>query len=175
MAMVKSTQAKNTDRPSSRRSFLSKLWIGLGIVALLQFLAGAVSFLVSGRKHDDKSAPELLLAGPVTDFLPGSVTLIKKGSCYLTRLDDGGFLAISRKCTHLGCAVPWIAERKQFECPCHASVFDITGQVIKSPAPRSLDLYPISFDHGMVMIDISSPVKRSGFNAEQPVYHEKVS
>jgi len=156
-----------------RRSFLARIWIGLGIVALLQVLAGAVIYFMSGRKQIEKNSPQLLQAGIVKDFPPGSVTLIAKGHLYLSRLDDGGFLAISRKCTHLGCAVPWIAEHKQFECPCHASLFDITGNVLKSPATRALDLYPISFEKDMVIINISNPIKRTGFTREQLVYTQK--
>lgn len=155
---------------SSRRSFLSKTWIGLGIVALLQFLAGTAFFLSSSRKRTDSSESQIVAAGVIADFPPGSVTLIAKGHLYLSRLDDGGFLAISRKCTHLGCAVPWVAERQQFECPCHSSIFDITGEVLKSPAPRALDLYPVTIDGDLVMIDIGKPIKRSAFAAEQIVY-----
>jgi len=158
---------------SSRRSFLTKIWIGLGITALLQAFAGAITYFMSGRKQIKKNNSKLLRAGTVTDFQPGSVTLIAKGHLYLVCLDDGGFLAISRRCTHLGCAVPWIAERKQFECPCHASIFDITGNVLKSPAPRALDLYPISFEKDWVTINISSPIKRSNFTLEQLVYVQK--
>ncbi len=157
----------------SRRSFLTRIWIGLGIVALLQVLAGAVTYFVSGRKRAEKNTSELLQVGIVTDFPPGSVTLIARGHLYLSRLDDGGFLAISRKCTHLGCAVPWIAERKQFECPCHASVFDINGQVPQSPAPRALDLYPISFEKNMAIIYISTPIKRTGFIHEHLVMPQR--
>lgn len=92
------------------------------------------------------------------------LTLIGKGHFYLARLDDGGILAISRKCTHLGCAVLWVAERKQFECPCHASLFDMTGNVIKAPALRALDLYLVSFERDKILVDISTPIKRSGFS-----------
>lgn len=159
---------------SSRRSFLSKIWIGLGVAALLQFFAGAAYFIGSGRKRTDEHKRQLLQAGVVADFAPGSVTLIGKGHLYLARLDDGGFLAISRRCTHLGCAVPWVAERKQFECPCHASVFDITGNIIKSPAPRALDLYAVSFERGMIVIDISRSIKRAGFSAEQLAYPQEL-
>jgi len=159
---------------SSRRSFLSRVWTYLGIAAILQFLAGAVFFLGSGRKEAGRKVAEKLVAGAVADFPPGSVTLIAKGYLYLSRLDDGGFLAISRKCTHLGCAVPWIAERKQFECPCHASVFDKTGNVIKAPAPRALDLHAITFERDMVIIDLGSIIKRSDFSAEQAVYPQEL-
>lgn len=155
---------------SSRRNFLAKIWKGLGLVVFLQFLAGGVFFLISGRKRETTNEIQLLQAGAIADYPPGSVTLIGKGHLYLTRLDDGGFLAISRKCTHLGCAVPWIEDKKQFECPCHASVFDMTGHIINAPAPRSLDLYPISFDHGEIVINIGKAMKRSNFSADQLAY-----
>ena len=159
-----------------RRSFLSKIWIGLGLVALAEFVIGGLSFFVSGRKKDaDDSQALIIEAGGVTDFHPGTVTLIRAGNCYLSRLDDGGLLAISRKCTHLGCAVPWVAEHNQFECPCHASIFDSTGNVLKSPAPRALDLYPISFEHDRILIDTSRPIKRSSFAADQLAYPQELS
>ncbi len=158
-----------------RRSFLTKIWIGLGLVALAEFISGGISFFVSGRKgtgQDSKS--HIIEAGNLSDFLPGSVTFIHAGNCYLSRLDDGGMLAISRKCTHLGCAVPWIEERNQFECPCHASIFDSHGSVLKSPAPRALDLYPINFEQKSIMIDIGHPIRRPGFSADQLAYPQEL-
>ena len=160
-------------KSSSRRDFLARLWTALGFVALLQFLAGALFFLTSGRKGAEKKKAELLEVGPVDNFPIDSVTLIRKGNCYLTRLDDGGFLAISKKCTHLGCAVPWVTEKNRFECPCHASIFDKTGDVIKSPAPRALDLFPLTIKHNVITISISSPIRRSGFTPEQVIYAEE--
>ena len=170
--MVK--KIKEGPRPTERRGFLTKIWIGLGLVTLLELAAGGISFFVSGRKEKGGKLPPLLIdAGPVTDFPPGSVTLVRPGNCYLSRLEDGGFLAISRKCTHLGCAVPWVAERKQFECPCHASVFDHTGMVVRSPAPRALDLYPITFDHDRIVIDINHPIRRANYRPEQLSYNHQ--
>ncbi|MBL4903258.1 Rieske 2Fe-2S domain-containing protein [Desulfocapsa sp. AH-315-G09] len=159
-----------------RRSFLSKIWIGLGIVALAECIIGGISFFASSRKNDGKDTEAVIIeAGDINTFLPGTVTLIHAGNCYLSRLDDGGLLAISRKCTHLACAVPWVAERNQFECPCHASIFDKTGDVIKSPAPRALNLYPISIENDMVKIDISRPTKRASFASDQLVYPEETA
>lgn len=178
MALVKKMKDEKNSAPavSGRRNFLSKVWIALGLVALAQCLFGGVAFLLSGRKAAaDKGHEQLITAGSVADFLPGTVTLIRQGHLYLCRLDDGGFLAISRKCTHLGCAVPWVEERRQFECPCHASVFDITGAVVKAPAPRALDLYTIRFERDMIVIDISRTRRRSAFTAEQAAYARELS
>jgi cytochrome b6-f complex iron-sulfur subunit len=69
-------------------------------------------------------------AGIVDDFPPGSVTPFNAGRFYLVRQQDGGFLALYRKCTHLGCAVPWNPAEGRFVCPCHASAFEMDGQVI---------------------------------------------
>ncbi len=173
--MIIEKKARSPRYPG-RRSFLSKIWIGLGFVALAELIFGGISFFVSSRKQDTENSPPLIVnAGSITSILPGTMTFIHAGNCYLSRLKDGGFLAISRKCTHLGCAVPWVAERNQFECPCHASIFDNTGNVIKSPAPRALDLYPISFEHDMIRIDISKPIKRAGFAPEQLAYSQELS
>lgn len=158
-----------------RRIFLSKIWITLGVVAFAELMIGGISFFVSGRKGGTDTSQKLFVdAGQLSDFNPGTVTLVHAANCYLSRLDDGGLLAISRKCTHLGCAVPWVVERGQFECPCHASVFDSTGNVIQSPASRALDIYPITLNHDRIMIDTSKPVKRSVYNAEQLFYPQEL-
>jgi cytochrome b6-f complex iron-sulfur subunit len=106
----------------------------------------------------------------VDDFEPGSVTAFIRGHFYLTRLEDGGFLAVSRKCTHLGCTVPWDSDQKRFVCPCHASAFDITGEVISPPAPRALDLYPVEIENKMVSVDTGRSIRRSGYEASQVKY-----
>ena len=146
----------------------------LGLVALAELVAGGLAFFVSGRNKDEDAQSRIIDAGEPGKFLPGTVTLVSTANCYLSCLDDGGLLAISRKCTHLGCAVPWVSERSRFECPCHASIFDRTGQVIQSPAPRALDLFPIRIEHNKITIDISHPVRRSTFSADQLTYPQEL-
>jgi len=113
-------------------------------------------------------------AGPVAKFPLNSVTAFIRGKFYLCRLEDGGFLAVSRKCTHLGCTVPWLDKEKRFACPCHASAFDIKGEVINPPAPRPLDLYRLFIENNIVKVDIGKRIKRSLFREDQVVYAKKV-
>ena len=158
----------------SRRKFLGLLWAGLGLAALAEGLAAVLAFLkpkppVTGP--DDGAT--LVIAGPVASFKPETVTAFPRGRFYLARLSDGGFLAMSRKCTHLGCTVPWMAEEKQFICPCHGSIFDITGAVVESPAPRALDLFKVHIENNVVKVDITKPFKRSAFEKLQVRYGEK--
>jgi cytochrome b6-f complex iron-sulfur subunit len=113
------------------------------------------------------SGSNILVAGPIERFEPSTVTAFQEGKIYLSRLEDGGFLALSRSCTHLGCTVPWNDDENRFVCPCHASAYDEKGEVLNPPAPRPLDFYPVRIENGIVKVDLSTPLKRRSFNATQ--------
>ena len=159
---------QETDK--SRRRFLIRLWVGLGIFAGIEFLGVVFAFLRPRkppvREEDFGGIFEI---GSVDDFEPESVTAFIRGQFYLSRLKDGGFMALSRKCTHLGCTVSWESQSKIFLCPCHASAFDITGEVISPPAPRALDLHPVDIENGVVTVDTGKRIKRKGFKISQVV------
>jgi cytochrome b6-f complex iron-sulfur subunit len=158
----------------SRRSFLNKLWYALGFVALAEFITVAFAYFSPGKPEARRENTDLIIsAGAVNTFLPESVTAFVRGRFYLARLADGGFLALSRKCTHLGCTVPWVEKENRFACPCHASAFDITGNVISPPAPRPLDIHPIAIENDIVKVDTGRTIKRSVFKADQVVYPVK--
>ena len=106
-------------------------------------------------------------------FDPGTVTAFVRGKFYLARLADGGFLALSRTCTHLGCTVPWVAKENKFICPCHSSEFDISGEVISPPAPRALDIFQVTIENNLIKVDTTKRMKRSSFDTAQIVYAEK--
>ena len=168
--MTEGPNEEATATEPSRRSFLSKLWIGLGLVALAEIIAVVFAFLRSNKsKAREADSNAMVTAGAVNKFEPNSVTAFVRGRFYLARLEDGGFLALSRKCTHLGCTVPWVEKEMKFACPCHASAFDITGDVINSPAPRPLDIYPTVIENNVVKVDTSKPIKRNQFEVSQVV------
>ena len=158
----------------NRRSFLNILWLILGGVALAEFVAVAFAFLRPRElKARGKDADSVIAAGAVERFEPNSVTAFVRGKFYLARLEDGGFLALSRTCTHLSCSVPWIEKEMKFACPCHGSAFDITGSVIEAPAPRALDIYPITIENNIIKVDTRELIKRNSFRVEQVVYPQK--
>jgi len=78
--------------------------------------------------------------------------LFRQGHFFLLHA-PGGIIAAYRKCTHLGCAVPFSASEDRFHCPCHGSIFDKrTAIVIRDPAPKPLQLFHISdTDAGLVV------------------------
>jgi cytochrome b6-f complex iron-sulfur subunit len=170
----KSNQLVETRTPVSRRSFLNILWAALGLAALAEALWLAVSFLWPSKTGSAGSrANGVVSAGSPAAYEPGTVTAFQKGEFYLVRLHDGGLLALSCKCTHLGCTVPWVEKEKKFLCPCHASAFDITGSVISTPADRALDIFRVSIENNIVKVDTGQRTKRSRFESGQAVYPPK--
>ena len=150
---------------TSRRSFLSRLWLGLGGLALAEYAWLTVEFLRPRSRGREEAG--VLVAGRVEQFDLDSVTAFPAGRFYLTRLADGGFLAVSRECTHLGCTVPWMADEGRFVCPCHSSAYDIRGDVLSPPAPRALDIHPVRIENGIVKVDTGRTLKRRNFEASQ--------
>ena len=155
----------------SRRSFLNKLWAVLGVVTFAELLVVVTGFFKPRKAEvSTELLDAIIVAGPAENFEPGTVSAFVRGKFYLARLDDGGFLAMSRSCTHLNCTVPWVAKENKFICPCHSSEFDITGDVINPPAPRALNLYPITIENNVLKVDTGKLKKRSGFEPSQLVY-----
>ena len=159
----------DVDKP--RRSLLSRITLVLGSLAVLETGWIAASFLGPRKRRVAPDAQSgIFIAGPVERFEPGSVTAFREGKFYLARLDNNSFLALHRKCTHLGCTVPWIADEQKFSCPCHASAFDIRGDVLSAPAPRALDLFPVHIENGIVKVDTSKLIRRASYLPDQATW-----
>ncbi len=163
------TQPETTSQTkATRRDFLKWTWTGLGVIALAE--AGGMAIAFSLPRLAEGEFGSLVTAGPVDEFPPNSVTPFNQARFYLSRLADGGFLALYRKCTHLGCSVPWEQPANQFLCPCHASAFDARGDVLNPPAPRALDLFLVVIEEGLVKVDTGTIIRRDKFKPSQLVY-----
>jgi len=154
-----------------RRTFLRKLWKGLGAIAALEAVTVFFGFLFSGKEEEvDPTAKQIFEAGNLNSFQPNTVTAFRGGRFYLARLEDGGFMALSLRCTHLGCSIIWEDAKKKFICPCHSSAFGINGEVQNPPAPAALDYYPVIIENGKVKVDVGTRQTRNRFNKSQVEY-----
>ena len=160
----------NTEETISRRDFFGIAWKGLGILAGLEVLGIVTAYFVSGRNRHAVSPKQLMEAGPVESFGMNTVTAFMGGRFYLARQQDGGFIALSLRCTHLGCSVSWEEEKHRFICPCHSSAFDISGEVLNPPAARALDHYPVLIENGIVKVDIGTLKERKISGKDQLTY-----
>lgn len=152
----------------SRRNFLGWLWAAASVGLLGQ--AGAALFQFSKPRGESGAFGGEVVAGAVEEFEPGTVSHVQKGRFYISRLEDGGVLALWQRCTHLGCTVPWREDEGEFHCPCHSSLFDRKGQVLGGPAPRPLDLFPVSLKDGKLLVETARPIERDAFDPAQ-VFH----
>jgi len=96
--------------------------------------------------------PLLRFTGFTVKPKPRHITISKKlqlGSYHADRdfilfiLDDGP-VAISRRCTHLGCRVIFRRELNIVECPCHQSQFSLQGVRLAGPAKDNLQIFNVS-------------------------------
>jgi cytochrome b6-f complex iron-sulfur subunit len=169
--MKKTVEKSSGTREKGRRDFLKKAWKILGVVATAEFVLFFTS-LLKPSKEIKKSKPgsTIRIIGNIEDFLPGTVTPDRINKLYLVRDSEGGFLALSLICPHLGCSVLWDEAKKQFDCPCHSSAFDRHGVVLSSPAPRPLDYFPVILEEGKVKVDVRQKAKRKRFETNQMTY-----
>ncbi len=84
--------------------------------------------------------------------------LFREGRFFLLHA-PGGIIAAYRKCTHLGCTVPFDTTKDLFECPCHGSRYDKhTAVVLRTPAPKPLQLFHIAESAGGVLVVDTNPL-----------------
>ena len=67
------------------------------------------------------------------------------------RKDKDTALAVSSKCTHLGCEVD-LPENGTINCHCHGSEFKTDGTVFKGPAKRNLQVFKTVLDKDTITI-----------------------
>ena len=146
-----------------RRKFIKKTIIGVVSLEL-----GYLLFDLFKKKNNNTQIANLFPIGKVNSFQKNIVYPFNSGQFQLSVLEDGGLLALSVKCTHLGCIVQSKADG--FICPCHASSFDKHGEVLSPPATRALDIFPISTNNGEILVDINNPIRRKSFEKSQVTY-----
>lgn len=138
-----------------RRQFLNRMWMGGG--ALITGAAALTSWDLL------QPLPTSGFGGLVRTIMPDAVpengvVEVPAAKSYLTRI-NGDIVAISEKCTHLGCRVPFCESSGQFECPCHGSVFNRAGDFIAGPAPRGMDRHPTEIgDGGLLYINTGEKI-----------------
>jgi cytochrome b6-f complex iron-sulfur subunit len=138
----------------NRRNFLQTSLKALGALAALE-LGGAGLLFLRSYSLDGEFGGVMTL-GKVDEFTNGSVVEYEDGNLYLVRDDNGGFMAIYRRCPHLGCTVKWSSADEKFYCPCHSATFDEHGEFKNQLVSRALDTFPVSFSNGMVKVDTSA-------------------
>jgi len=108
-------------------------------------MTGASRFLGSVPKEVlEKAQCDVLVARTITqvsteiDKGEGGIVSVDGEKVAVYRNDDGELIAMSAKCTHMGCTVGWNSGEKTWDCPCHGSRYHPTGEVLNGPAAKAL-------------------------------------
>lgn len=149
----------------NRRQFIKRIIIGIASIEAILLIKDGIS-----KKSVLNANSQLFSAGKLATFRPGHVYPFLQQKFYLKRFSDGGFMAISLKCTHLGCMVNYDSQTEGFSCPCHSSQFNAYGEVLSAPAPRPLDTFPVTAKDGELYVDLGSLQRRTSYNKSQLTY-----
>ncbi|BDD06505.1 QcrA and Rieske domain-containing protein [Aureibacter tunicatorum] len=149
----------------NRRNFIKRT-----IQAILSLNVLYIFSSLLSNKKEGNTLDEWYEAGDINNFKNNHIYPYSSAHFYLSKIENGGMLAISTKCTHLGCAVQFNQSKDMFVCPCHASAFSKYGEVVSPPATRALDIYPISIQDNKVMVNVTKPIKRQKYEASQLTY-----
>ena len=93
-----------------------------------------------------------ITVGTTASFATNTSTYVPAGRMYVVNANDYLF-ALSQKCPHLGCHVPYCESSGRFECPCHGSIYDLAGEYITGPSPRGMDRYEVKLDGDKVVVN----------------------
>lgn len=161
--------AEENELELPRRDFLNLSWRVIAALAAGQGACMGLRFLAS-RKAEG-SFGQIVTVGLVADFPPGTITPFDTERFLLVRFEDGGFLALHTRCTHLACTVNWEEQRQRFVCPCHGSEFQRDGAVLNPPAPRPLDRFAVTIESdGRVLVDTRKAIQRTATSPEDVLY-----
>jgi cytochrome b6-f complex iron-sulfur subunit len=147
----------------SRRDFLRNGW-----KAGTALLAAAAAWTVweSLRPLGTGTAGALVKVGSPANFPPGTATYVSEGRLYVANPGTELF-ALSQKCPHLGCKVPFCESSGRFECACHGSVFDLGGEWIEGPAPRGMDRIAMTLVDDQLVADTKKVTPGPDHGADQ--------
>lgn len=147
-----------TEAPATRRQFTVRAIYGLASLMSLGLSAPAMIYVFGtpDSKHESAWADAGVVGSLSTD-MPTEVSILRirtdgwkikseRDTAWIVKEADGGIVALSPRCTHLGCAYHWDPSKRMFACPCHGSLFYPNGAVASGPAPRALDRYVVKID-----------------------------
>ena len=130
-----------------RKDFLQKFAVGGSLLLASPMLFNACK--------DDDEGPE----GTTIDLSDTAFSALQEvggfayaGDIIVIRTGENTYVALSKICTHEGCTVGYDPSNNLLPCPCHGSVYAISGAVINGPAQNSLHIYTVSKQGDMLTI-----------------------
>ncbi len=142
---------KGKELEYSRRGFLKSLGAFGGMVAFVALLSSVKLPASSGTSLStttEVGAPTGAIAKK-SSLVPDTPVYFEYPSGYPNALvlqKDGTLVAFSLLCTHVCCQVQYDPTVDEYGCPCHGSLFDATGKLLRGPAAVDLPVVTLTTD-----------------------------
>ena len=65
-----------------------------------------------------------------------------------------GYVALDSTCTHQGCTIGYSSTANNFPCPCHGSIYSVSGGVLNGPTTVALKSYSASKSGNILTITL---------------------
>jgi menaquinol-cytochrome c reductase iron-sulfur subunit len=104
---------------------------------------------------DDTYVPKIITLDPTIGEAGKTTIFVRRRN---PRIDaEAGdrwnqFIALTSRCSHVGCPVGFKDAAQVFVCPCHGGVYDLAGKRIGGPPPRPLDRFYTRLRAGQVEV-----------------------
>ena len=134
-----------------RRRFLQIILAFLASITLLSFIYSLLKFLAALPARTAE-ANKLIIRKNEVPSGDAKDIIYRDSPAVIINRSDKGFIALSRVCTHLGCLVEYDRVKQRLICPCHAGNFDLEGNVLSGPPPKSLTAIPLRIDGENIII-----------------------
>ena len=141
--------------PMERRSFL--VWLASALLAVGGLFAGATvvqALVPPSRSIDGKTKVGRLTVAKVADLKVGKPVLAEYGddNVWIVKTSPTKVVVLDQACPHVRCKLSFNDKTQHFDCPCHASHFEVDGKRIDGPAPRDMDLVAFQVTNGDVVV-----------------------
>ena len=155
----------------TRRRFMNVTAQGMGIAATMAFSLPALGFALGPvfsrepfewqiiGKPDDFTETEynlrvITLVPNVGEAGKSTAYIRKRWPAVDTEPEDqyNHIVALTSRCSHLGCPVRWVASASRFLCPCHGGIYDFRGIRVGGPPVRPLNRFYTLIRNGYVYL-----------------------
>ncbi len=118
-------------------------WAALFDPGRVTLKPGAIKEFAREMSNVAAEYTDLLTGGDVAsadEIRPGTGAVLRRGATKIAayRSPEGKLHECSAICPHLGCVVAWNNLEKSWDCPCHGSRFEATGELLAGPANSGL-------------------------------------
>ncbi len=143
---------------TTRRDFIKTLGSALAVASASKFLTGCAAGLATYQGELQGETITIPRAEAFALAAANGIMMVNAKNLPIAivvrRLADNSLTAVSTVCTHAGCEVRVLPGA--FQCPCHGSEYDVTGEVIDGPATKALQKFAVVENQDTITIKVKS-------------------